>query len=140
MSRPIVGADFESMCRKCGDVWHVVIAMEGARVIKVQCKQCGGLHRPRPPGGKAVAKTTKKKAKKATTKKKTTRRKAAAGPELIEADPDRDPRPYATTEFFSVGDTVDHKAFGRGVVQTLPGPGKVKIHFPDGMKLLIQAK
>ena len=42
---PRVAADIESLCSKCGDVWHVVVAMDKGQVIKVQCKQCQGYHR-----------------------------------------------------------------------------------------------
>ena len=36
-----VGKDIESICGKCGDVWHVVVAKMGEQIAKVQCKQCG---------------------------------------------------------------------------------------------------
>ena len=49
-----VGADIESICSKCGDVWHVVVAKVGETVVKVQCKECGGYHRYRTAGGKAA--------------------------------------------------------------------------------------
>src|SRR5665647_995831 len=42
-----VGADVESLCSKCGDVWHVVVAKDGDKIVKVQCKQCSGYHRYR---------------------------------------------------------------------------------------------
>src|SRR5678815_1711262 len=38
-----VGADVEALCSKCGDVWHVVVAKVGERIVKVQCKQCLSL-------------------------------------------------------------------------------------------------
>lgn len=52
---PEVGADIESICRKCGDVWHVVVAKVGDQIAKVQCKQCNGLHRHKPPGAPPFA-------------------------------------------------------------------------------------
>ena len=58
---PPVGADVESLCAKCGDVWHVVVAKVGDRIARVQCKQCGAPHRLKPPGG-PVAKEPKEKA------------------------------------------------------------------------------
>ena len=30
-----VGQDIESICGKCGDVWHVVVAMNGTAIAKV---------------------------------------------------------------------------------------------------------
>ncbi|MBL0215562.1 MAG: hypothetical protein IPQ07_16970 [Myxococcales bacterium] len=46
-----VGADVEALCSKCGDVWHVVVAKVGERIVKVQCKQCSGYHRYKSPHG-----------------------------------------------------------------------------------------
>ena len=51
-----VGADVESLCSKCGDVWHVVVAKDGDKIVKVQCKQCSGYHRYRSPHGAPAAK------------------------------------------------------------------------------------
>ena len=35
---PAVGADIESLCSKCGDVWHVVVAKVGEEIVRVICK------------------------------------------------------------------------------------------------------
>ena len=51
-----VGADIASLCSKCGDVWHVVVAKVGESIVKLQCKECGGYHRYRSPDGKSAAK------------------------------------------------------------------------------------
>jgi hypothetical protein len=50
-----VGADIESLCSKCGDVWHVVVAKDGEKIVKVLCKQCGGYHRYKPVHGATAA-------------------------------------------------------------------------------------
>jgi len=39
-----VGSDIEAICKKCGDVWHVVIALAARRIAKVECKECGARH------------------------------------------------------------------------------------------------
>ena len=49
-----VGADIESICSKCGDVWHVVVAKVGEKIAKVQCKECHSFHRYKAPGGRAA--------------------------------------------------------------------------------------
>jgi capsular polysaccharide biosynthesis protein len=46
-----VGKDVEAACRKCGEVWHVIVAVEGGKITKVQCKECMAYHRYRPPEG-----------------------------------------------------------------------------------------
>ena len=42
-----VGSDIEAVCKKCGDVWHVVIALADRRIANVECKECGARHRYR---------------------------------------------------------------------------------------------
>ena len=43
------GALTLSMCSKCNDeTSHVIIAMAGNEVVKVECKACGSLHKYRP--------------------------------------------------------------------------------------------
>ncbi len=130
-----IGADIESICRKCGDVWHVVVSMKDDTIAKVECKQCGGVHRLKRPEGKSVTKTASKKK---TTKKKVTRKKAPPEPEVV-ANPDKAPRAYHPKEVFEPGDTVDHSTFGQGVVQLVRGT-KMTVYFSDGERLLVQGR
>jgi transcription elongation factor Elf1 len=146
-----VGKDVEAACRKCGEVWHVIVTMDAAGVItKVQCKQCGGNHRYKPPEGEeridAKAKAKKSPAKK-TTKRKTAKRKTsklAPGelpPEpLVEPNLTRPVRDYSLKDVYALGDRVDHPKFGHGVVEKLSGPGKVSVFFEDGRKTLAHAR
>ncbi|MBW2733404.1 MAG: hypothetical protein JRH20_13535 [Deltaproteobacteria bacterium] len=131
-----VGADIESLCGKCGDVWHVVVAMVADRIAKVECKQCGRQHRHRPPNGaKPVAKAAsprRSSTKKATTRKTTAGAQSTSNMPLIEIDPKKPLRPYAITEEFATGDRVAHKRFGEGVVEMVLGPDKVQVFFADG--------
>ena len=138
MSEPAVGADIESLCSKCGDVWHVVVAMVKDKVAKVQCKECKAEHRYKDPKGKKNAAPKKKKA--TTTRKRTT--KKAVEPELpvIEADMDKPVRAYRASEEFEPGQRVKHVKFGEGVVQRGMGPGKIEVRFDDVPKLLACAK
>lgn len=127
-----VGQDIESICGKCGDVWHVVVAMKGSTIAKVQCKQCGGYHRHKPPGGKAGVSAPR--APRASTTR-STRKKKPTEPQ-VPADPSRPPRPYRITESFEVGDTVVHPSFGTGVVERVLEDKKVQVFFPDGQRVL----
>ena len=130
---PAVGADVESLCSKCGDVWHVVVAMVGDKIAKVECKECHSIHRYKDPKG----------AKKAAPRKRKSRAKAApAAPELpvVEADLSRPPRDYRTTDSYEPGDRIAHVTFGEGVVQRSAGPGKIEVLFGGERKLLAQAK
>lgn len=134
-----IGADIESICGKCGDVWHVVVAAEGDRVVKVQCKQCGGYHRYRPPAGQkpASSRTTSTTSRARKSAKAAPKSKA---PVMEVAPADRPARPYSPKTRFEPGDTVLHPTFGQGVVQTVPAPGKMEVFFEGGPKLLVHAR
>ena len=130
-----VGADIESICRKCGDVWHVVVAKVGDQIAKVQCKQCGSLHRHNPPGGAPLQRISRAAR---TRRSSSTRPRGvpASKKPLVEVDADRPLRPYAMNESYSVGDRVLHQMFGEGVVELLTGPHKVQVFFTTGRKIL----
>ena len=132
-----VGADIESICSKCGDVWHVVVAMVGPKVAKVQCKQCSGYHRYKAPGGKAAAKAPAKK--RAPRKSAKAEPALPAGP-LVQIDPNADVRPYSMHGEFKVGDHISHPRCGVGVVEMAAEPGKIGVWFPDGRKVLAVVK
>jgi hypothetical protein len=119
------------MCSKCGDVWHVIVAMVGDRIAKVQCKECGSLHRHRPPGGVAAkGKTTR------TRKSAAVKVKAVQGP-TVEPDLRKPTRAYIATDQYAVAERVQHPSFGIGVVESTQA-GKVTVYFPVGRKVLAQ--
>ena len=55
-------------------------------------------------------------------------------------DPKKPPRTYSPREGYLTGERVAHATFGIGVVSGAPGPGKVEVHFPSGMRTLACAK
>lgn len=141
-----VGKDVEAVCRKCGEVWHVIVAVETGKIVKVQCKQCMAYHRYKPPEGEArVDAAPRRRAasstatKKKTTRKKTAKKKAKKSPwdePLTEPDLSRPIRPYKLSERYEPGDRVQHPKFGEGVVEILTGQGKMNVFFEDGRKTL----
>ena len=131
------GADIESICSKCGDVWHVIVAMVDTKIAKVQCKECNGVHRYKPPGGAAA--TRKKSVRpRSAAAKKASAPAVSAGPQ-VEADTSKPTRPYMASESFEVAERVDHIKFGIGVVEDAV-PGKITVWFPTGRRVLAQAK
>ena len=134
---PATGTDVESICNKCGDVWHVVVAMVGDKIAKVQCKECGAYHRYRPAGG--IKKTAAAPKKRAAAKKKTTKKAPPPAEAAVEPDLSRPTKPYSIKETFEVADRVEHPKFGTGVVERSE-PGKIEVFFPVGRKVLVQAK
>jgi hypothetical protein len=138
-----VGADVESICRKCGDVWHVIVAMVEDDIAKVQCKQCNGLHKYKDPNqATAAAKKPKKKRAPAMT---AAEKKAAAaakpkGRATVEADLSKPTRPYKFSESYESGERIDHVKFGVGVVEDVLDGSKIEVYFPDGRRVLAVAK
>ena len=43
-----VAKDIEAVCSKCGESWHVIVAVSDGKIAQVQCKSCGGYHKYRP--------------------------------------------------------------------------------------------
>lgn len=136
-----VGADVESLCSKCGDVWHVVVAKVGEQIVKVQCKECGVYHRHRPPGGAAARKP------RSPSTSSSPRRSvlgsgpvAKAPPTTFSPDPSLPVRTYSMRETFQPGEQIKHPRFGVGLVERSGDPGKISVLFSDGRKILAQAK
>jgi hypothetical protein len=135
-----VGADVEALCSKCGDVWHVVVAKVGERIVKVQCKQCSGYHRYKSPHGAPAVK------KLPATNRPVREREPKAPVERFEkpavaADLSKPARPYRASETFEVGERVEHPNFGQGVVELSEAvQGKITVFFASGRRVLVQAK
>jgi sRNA-binding protein len=135
-----VGSDIEAMCNPCGDVWHVVVAKIGDKITKVQCKQCGKQHRFKPTGEAPEANLNPTRRKVESSVPKTARPRAkAAGSAGIVHDPDKPTREYAISERFVLGDQIQHKKFGPGVVCGVEDD-KIRVNFSDGMKVLLHAR
>lgn len=138
LKKPSAGSDVEALCGKCGDTWHVVVAMVGNEIAKVQCKECGGFHKFRRLGSKT--------ARRKSSRPKGTgsgRGRAPAAPAepvgpTVEPDLQRAIRTYRANEHFEVADRVQHPSFGLGVVEESTD-GKVTVWFPTGRKKLAQA-
>jgi hypothetical protein len=134
-----VGSDIEAMCNPCGDVWHVVVAKIGDKITKVQCKQCGKQHRFKPTGDapEINLNPVRRKVESSGEKKPRSRAKpVAAG---IVHDPDKPTRDYGIAERFTLGEQIQHKKFGAGVVCGVED-SKIRVNFTEGTKVLLHAK
>jgi hypothetical protein len=136
MTTPDVGKDVASLCSKCGDVWHVVVAKVGQEIVQVLCKECGARHRYRNPDKNA--------AKAPRTARTPSAPRAAPVARVDEpavaADLSRPTKRYAISETFAVGDRVDHPSFGQGVVELTSEPGKCTVFFATGRRVLVHGK
>jgi len=133
-----VGADIEALCSKCGDVWHVVVAKEGDRIAKVQCKQCGGYHRYKSPHGAPVEKRMPSPFAPKVPREPKAPVERFEKP-AVAADLTKPVRTYRASERFDVGERVEHPSFGQGVVEVAE-PGKITVFFASGRRVLVQSK
>jgi hypothetical protein len=139
-----VGADVEALCSKCGDVWHVVVAKIGDKIVKVHCKQCGGDHRYKSPHGappEAKLPAAIRPPKEAREARETPSRAPVERFEkpAVAADLTKPAKPYRASEAFEVGERIDHPSFGQGVIE-IAEPGKITVFFASGRRVLAQAK
>jgi hypothetical protein len=133
-----VGADVESLCSKCGDVWHVVVAKVGDSIVRVLCKQCGGQHRYKSPHGAPKA----KRQPSLSTPKAPRAEKAPVErfeKPAVAADLTKPVRKYAASLRYEVSERVEHPTFGQGVVE-ISEPGKITLFFAIGRRVLAQSK
>jgi len=139
-----VGSDVEALCNTCGDVWHVVVAKVGEKITKVECKQCGKQHRFKPTAEAPEAnlkQTTKRTVVEAPKPRggKATAKPRAVATSSITHDPNKPTLPYAISARFELGDQIQHKKFGPGVV-CLVEDEKIRVNFVDGVKVLLHGK
>jgi hypothetical protein len=132
-----VGDEVRSICRRCGDVWHIVIARADGRIAKAECKQCGARHRYRPSEGEGATRASSRSFAAGSTSPRTRSREAKR---IVEADPARPRRPFRPSETYQVGDRVVHQSFGEGVVQVVKGATKIEILFEVGSKILVHGR
>jgi hypothetical protein len=139
-----VGKDIASVCGKCGDVWHVIVSVEGSKVTKVQCKMCSGYHRyKRSPSDTTtpVATPRRKVEGKAGAKgRKVTRAAPGQNSPQIQPNLDLPVRNYSMRETYQTGERIEHPKFGQGVVESFPTPDKMNVFFEDGRKTLAQGR
>jgi hypothetical protein len=134
-----VGQDIEDICTRCGDTWHVVVAKVGERVIKVVCKLCGSQHNYRGENNVAAGGSTSSSWG-ASRRRRTTKRSVATPAPAPTFDPSKPPRAYSPQGTYALGERIVHPSFGTGVVSATPGPGKVEVVFPSGVRTLACAK
>lgn len=132
-----VGSEISAICGKCGDIWHIVIALDKGRIAQVQCGECGVRHRYRPSGGATAGGSPRRRSVAGTCSPRS--RKSDTKP-VVEADPSRPSRTFSTSDTYQAGDRLVHPTFGAGVVQATQGATKVSVLFEAGTKLLVQGK
>lgn len=140
-----VAEEILSYCTRCRmDLSHTVVAMQGDRAVRVQCKTCRSDHAYRAPkgakeplpkgsplarsgGGKAAAEKKEVVTVEAEWQKLMAQSKAVA------------PKNYDARASFKAGDRVLHPTFGEGIVEKTVYPNKVQVVFRMDIKTLVHA-
>ncbi|MCT4642806.1 MAG: hypothetical protein N4A33_10985 [Bacteriovoracaceae bacterium] len=133
MSEFAAGKEVLSYCGKCKlPLAHMIVVMKDPKTIgKVTCKTCGATHAYKDPATKAKkVKTTKSKA----ASKKSVNINDLWAQEIASASGTS--QKYTIKTKFAVGDLIDHKKFGPGVVQALVD-GKIEVLFQHEVKILV---
>src|SRR5262245_12335675 len=137
-----VGKEALSYCTSCKmDLNHMIVALKGDRIAKVQCLTCKKEHVYRAPKGITEPGVAPKKATRARKKKDTEAEQAvsveAEWEKLMAAHREAPLKPYSTKAHFGLGDKLSHPTFGDGIVGKLIYPNKLEVIFRTDIKVLI---
>jgi hypothetical protein len=127
------GENIASHCTKCKlSLDHVVVAMNGESIVKVQCKTCGSTHKFRNPADppKVRVPRVKKESQKIDA--------AAAEWEAGLAGAKGKEHVYSMSMKYRIGDVVEHHSFGKGIVRKLY-MNKCDVLFKDKERLMASA-
>ena len=131
--RPSTGGDTDTYCTKCRlDLEHIILAMVGGTVIKVQCKTCGSIHKFR---GAPAARA--KSLRRAGSGIQSLMRNQQLWEAAVGEAADKG-IPYNMEGVYHAGEVIDHTTFGRGVVQRVLFK-KCAVLFRDGERVLASA-
>ena len=137
MTELTAGKEVLSYCGKCKlPLAHTIIVMKDPNTIgKCKCNTCGAAHMYKDPATK-----TKKVKSKATGKRRTTK-SVSVGELWVQEMGKADGKSltYSIREKFLLGDLLDHKKFGPGVVQSVT-EDKIEVLFQHEIKLLVHGK
>ena len=130
-----VGKEVISFCGKCKlPLTHMITAMKSAdKIAKVECKTCGATHAYKDP---AKASTTKRKAT-----GKTRAKKVSISDLWMEkmGQTKKKSQAYSMKGNFELGDILDHKKFGPGIVDQVRDD-KIEVIFRHEIKTLVHNK
>lgn len=137
MSKYAAGKEVLSYCSKCKlTLSHIIVSMKDAATIgKVECRTCKGTHAYKDPASK-----TKKVKRKSSIPG--SRAKSMSVSDLWTEQFGKasgKAKPYTIKTCFEVGELIDHKKFGPGIVQEIID-GKIEVLFQHEIKTLIHNK
>src|SRR5262249_7076365 len=149
------GTEVDSWCTKCRmDLLHRIIAVHNGKIIRVECRTCGGHHNYRRPKSAAAepkattARTTSTDRPRSSSSAPSPRRAAAAEAErqresswqkAVLGQPISSFKAYRASQTFRLGELIRHGRFGDGYIVRVIDRQKVEVMFKDGPRMLAQA-
>lgn len=149
------GTEVDSWCTKCRmDLLHRIIAVHNGKIIRVECRTCGGHHNYRAPKSAlgaprtGIARAAPSEKPRASSSAPSPKRAAAAEAErqreatwqkAVLGQPISSFKAYRATQTFSHGDLIRHGKFGDGYIVRVIDRQKVEVMFKDGPRMLAQA-
>jgi hypothetical protein len=131
-----VGGEVDAHCTRCKLVLaHTILAIWAGRIKRVRCNTCMGEH------AFHAAEPSSSSSRAARPRPAAPIKAVASSPssyDALLAGKDRSSaRRYDAKQKFSVGDLVEHPAFGLGVVAAARGLEKIDVAFPTTAKTLL---
>jgi len=125
------GSEIVHYCNSCKwDLGHTVIAMIGSTPARVRCNTCKAERNYKSPSQTKTREILRERPKKVTGSHSDFYR------EKLQSSSGRESKNYRIDIPFEVGDKVNHKKFGLGVVLKVIPPDRVEIIFQDELKVL----
>jgi hypothetical protein len=148
------GMEVDAWCTKCRmDLTHRIIAMQGPKIVRVECRTCNGHHNYRRPKSSPA----EPKAKSASSPPHSAakglspagaRRAAEAAAETkrgnvwekaVLGQPISSFKAYRASQTFTMGELIRHGKFGDGYIVRVIDRQKVEVMFKDGPRTLAQS-
>ncbi|MBI5507829.1 MAG: hypothetical protein HY903_03640 [Deltaproteobacteria bacterium] len=127
------GADVDAFCSRCNlELAHVIIAMDGKKIVRVQCHTCKTVHAYR--SGAPQKREPAQGGRRSAAISHSDYDKVMRGRDVSRA------KPYRPRERFAVDDIVSHVTFGLGAVMKVLADDKIEVAFPIGIKVLVHGR
>ncbi len=136
-----VATESLAYCTSCKmDLNHMIVAMKGDKIAKVQCLTCKKEHVYRAPKGALEPQVAKgSRAKKVSEEEPANHSIEIEWEKLMATHKDLPIKAYNTKGQFLLGDKLNHPNFGDGIVGKLIYPNKLEVIFRTDVKILIYA-
>lgn len=148
-----VGGDVDYRCTRCKlELAHTILAMVGGEPVQVKCNTCHTIRKFRNKSKRSTTGSTRRApARSSTMRTSGTRASAVRATKAVSSDARTEQwaelmakadagsverREYNFREKYEVGQVIDHRKFGGGVVESIVDR-KIRVVFSDGERLLI---